>query len=64
MKKNELMNGDIVVLRSGAIAVVISNGNESYMLFRDSGFEFLDDYYDDEMINEIDNDAIMQVFRF
>lgn len=63
MKKNELMNGDIVVLRSGAIAVVIGQGEDAYLLFRHNGFEFLDDYYDDNMVYEEDEDAIMQVFR-
>ena len=63
MKKNELMNGDIVVLRSGAIAVVIIQGDDSYLLFKQGGFDYLDLYYDDDMMNESDDDAIMQVFR-
>lgn len=63
MKKNELMNGDIVVLRRGQVAVVIGHGKDAYLLFQETGFEFLDDYYDDDMIYEDDIDAIMQVFR-
>ncbi len=63
MKKNELMNGDIVVLRSGSIAVVIGSGDESYLMFQNSGFEFLDDYYSDDLVCEDFDDAVMQVFR-
>ena len=63
MKKSELMNGDIVALRSGSIAVVIGSGDESYLMFQNSGFEFLDDYYRDDLICEDFDDAVMQVFR-
>lgn len=63
MKKKDLMNGDIVVLRSGQIAVVIELEKEAYLLFQHNGFEFLSDYYDDDMIYEGNIDAIMQVFR-
>ena len=63
MKKNELMNGDIVVLSSGTIAVVIGEGNDAYLLYQYGGFEFLDEYYDEDLYNEIDEDMVMQVFR-
>ena len=63
MKKNELMNGDIVVLSSGSVAVVIGEGNDAYLLFQYGGFEFLDEYYDEDLYNEIDEDMVMQVFR-
>lgn len=63
MKKNELMNGDVVVLRSGSIAVVVGGGAEAYLMFQNSGFEFLDDYYSDDLICEDFDDAVMQVFR-
>lgn len=63
MKKNELMNGDIVVLHSGMLAVVICKDCEKYLLFQTSGFEFLDDYYDDDLIYEDGEDAVMQVYR-
>lgn len=63
MKKNELMNGDIVVLSSGNVAVVIGEGKDAYLLFQYGGFEFLDEYYDDELYNEMDEDMVMQVFR-
>lgn len=63
MKKNDLMNGDIVVMRSGLVAVVIGQGNEAYLLFQKRGFEFLDDYYDDNMVYMDNEDAVMQVFR-
>ena len=63
MKKNELMNGDIVVLSSGSVAVVIGEGEDAYLLYQYGGFEFLDEYYDDNLYNEIDDDKIMQVFR-
>lgn len=63
MKKNELMNGDIVVLSSGTVAVVIGEGNNAYLLYQYGGFEFLDEYYDEDLYNEIDEDMVMQVFR-
>ena len=63
MKKNELMNGDIVVLSSGSVAVVIGEGNDAYLLYQYGGFEFLDEYYDENLYNEIDEDMVMQVFR-
>ena len=63
MKKNELMNGDIVVLRSGYVAVVIGEGEDAYLLYQYGGFEFLDEYYDDDLYNEIDDDKVMQIFR-
>ena len=63
MKKNELMNGDIVVLSSGSVAVVIGEGNDAYLLFQYGGFEFLDEYYDEDLYNEMDEDMVMQVFR-
>lgn len=67
MKKNELMNGDIVVTRSGELAVVIRNEKESYLLYQMCGWESLDDY-DDDMVyllaeDEETPDAIMQVYR-
>ena len=63
MKKNELMNGDIVVLSGGNVAVVIGEGNDAYLLYQHGGFEFLDEYYDEDLYNEIDEDMVMQVFR-
>ena len=62
MKKNELMTGDIVVMRSGLLAVVIRNSKEDYLMFQNSGWESLTDYTDD-MVYEYDNDAVMQVYR-
>lgn len=67
MTKKDLMNGDIVVLRSGLVGVVIMNGDTSYLMFQNEGWEDLDIYYDDEMIytesNPNEEDAIMQVYR-
>ena len=63
MKKNELMNGDIVVLSSGSVAVIIGEGKDAYLLFQYGGFEFLDECYDDDLYNEMDDDKVMQVFR-
>lgn len=63
MKKNELQNGDLVVMRRGGIGVVIDNGEESLLLYVSGGFEVLDDYYDDDMVDDADDDAVMQVFR-
>ena len=62
MKKNELMNGDIVVTRNCKIAVVIGAGDDAQLLFQYGGFEFLC-FYDDEMVYGDDEDAVMQVFR-
>ena len=63
MKKNKLMNGDVVVLSSGSVAVVIGSGEDAYLMFQNSGFEFLDDYYNDDLVCEDFDDAIMKVFR-
>ena len=63
MKRNELKNGDIVVLREGMIAVVIDDGQEPYLLCTSGGFEILEDYYDDDLVCTVDDDAVMQVFR-
>ena len=69
MTKKDLMNGDIVVLRSGLVGVVIINGDTSYLMFQNEGWEELDDYYNDDMIapdfTEYDGepDSIMQVYR-
>lgn len=63
MKKSELMNGDVVVLRSGSKAVVVASVAEAYLMFQNSGYEFLDDYYSDDLVFEDFDDAIMQVFR-
>ena len=63
MKKNELMNGDIVVLSSGSVAVVIGKGENAYLLYQYGGFEYLDECYDDDLYNEMDEDMVMQVFR-
>ena len=67
MKKSELMNGDIVVTRSGEVAVVIYNDTEKYLLYQNSGWESLGDY-DDNMVylysrEEEGFDAIMQIYR-
>lgn len=63
MKKNELMNGDIVVLSSGSVAVVIGEGENAYLLYQYGGFEYLDECYDDNLYNEMDEDMVMQIFR-
>ena len=63
MKKNELMNGDIVVLSSGSVAVVIGESENAYLLYQYGGFEYLDECYDDDLYNEMDEDMVMQVFR-
>lgn len=63
MKKNELMNGDIVVLSNGSVAVVIGEGQNAYLLYQYGGFEFLDECYDENLYNEMDDDMVMQVFR-
>ena len=65
MKKN-LLTGDIVVLRSGNVGVVIRNEKEDYLLFQNGGWECLDDYSEDMMYLYSDSDktdAIMKVFR-
>ena len=64
MKKNELMTGDIVVMRTGLLAVVIRNEKEDYLLFQNGGWESMDDY-NDNMVCEYDpdSDAVMQVYR-
>lgn len=67
MKKNELMTGDIVVLKSGKLAVVIRNEKEDYLLYQECGWECLEDY-DDDMVYLYPSedgfvDAIMQVYR-
>ncbi|MGN0794276.1 MAG: hypothetical protein ACI4MG_07395 [Aristaeellaceae bacterium] len=63
MKRNELKNGDLVVMRRGGIAVVIDDGQAPYLLYVSGGFEYLDDFYDDDLVDEDNDDAVMQVFR-
>ena len=64
MKKNELMTGDIVVMRSDLLAVVIRNEKEDYLLFQNGGWESLDDYNNDMVyVYDPDDDAVMQVYR-
>ena len=71
MTKKDLMNGDIVVMANGSLAVVIKKENEpenSYLLYSDKGgYDFLDDYNDDMTYmypeNDDELDCIMQVYR-
>lgn len=63
MTKKDLMTGDIVVLKSGHLAVVIRNEKADYLLWQKGGWEDLDMYYDDDMVNTEEEDAIMQVYR-
>ena len=67
MTKNDLMTGDIVVLKSGNVGVIIKNEKEDYILFQDSGWECLDDYSDDMKYlypaDENSEDAIVRVYR-
>ncbi len=62
MLKKDLMTGDIVVLKSGNVAVVIRNEREDYLIFQNSGWEILDDYSED-MVYLYDDDAIVRVYR-
>lgn len=66
MKKNDLMTGDIVVMKSGLLGVVIRNSKDDYLMYQNSGWESLDDY-DDDMNwvydSDDDSDKVMQVFR-
>lgn len=62
MLKKDLMTGDIVVLKSSNIAVVIRNESEDYLLFQNSGWESLDDYSED-MVYLYEDDAIVRVYR-
>ena len=66
MKKNDLMTGDIVVMRSGILGVVIRSSGENYLMYQNNGWESLEDY-DDDMnwiyASDEDSDAVMQVFR-
>lgn len=66
MKKNELMTGDIVVMRSGLLGVVIRNAQEDYLLYQSNGLESLEDYDDD--MNWLygsgdDSDSVMLIYR-
>ena len=69
MKKNDLKNGDIVVLRSGLIGAVIlkESADESYILYSEAeGFDYLDSF-DEDMIYTLDAedvpDAVMLVYQ-
>ena len=66
MKKNDLMTGDIVVMRSGILGVVIRSSGENYLMYQNNGWESLEDY-DDDMnwiyASDDASDAVMQVFR-
>ena len=65
MRKADLMTGDIVVLKTGSLGVVIRNEKEDYLLFQAGGWESLDDYSEDMIYqySEDNTDAIMQVYR-
>jgi len=68
MKKSDLRNGDIVVQRSGTLAVVIE-GRETYLLYpyAEGGYDFLDDFNEDMTYRfpegKDDPSDIMQVYR-
>ena len=67
MKKNELMNGDIVVERSGHLGIVII-GEEEYIVFSgQQGADYLENYNEDMTYmypeGDVDPGDIMQVYR-
>ena len=63
MKKNELKNGDIVVLENGALGVMIRNEDQAYLMFQNGGRELLE-YYDDDMSCQwYHGEAVMRVYR-
>ena len=65
--KKDLMTGDIVVERNGALAVVIKTEKEEYLLYSNSGYDCLGDYNDNlaYMYSDKEEDPtdIMQVYR-
>lgn len=67
MTKKDLKTGDIVVQRNGFFAVVIRSEKDDYLLFPDSGYDWLEDYNDDMTYMYSDDgsgcDDIMQVYR-
>ena len=67
MTKKDLMTGDIVVERNGALAVVIKTEKEEYLMYSNSGYDCLDDYSNDltYMYSDKEEDPtdIMQVYR-
>ena len=63
MKKNELRNGDIVILRDGAIGFY--RVDEDVIIYQKSGYDSVDDMFDDDL-RSFDGEAefdIMQVYR-
>lgn len=50
-------------MSSGSVAVVIGEGQDAYLLYQYGGFETMDECYDDDLHNEMDEDMVMQVFR-
>ena len=47
MKKNELRNGDIVILRDGAIGFY--RVDEDVIIYQKSGYDSVDDMFDDDL---------------
>ena len=67
MKKNELMNGDIVVERSGHLGIVIIGADEYIVFSGQQGADYLENYNDDMTYmypeGAVDPGDIMQVYR-
>ena len=63
MKKNELKNGDIIILRNGELGLYLAE-LEAF-IYQESGYDYMETEFDDELANpyeEPDFD-VMQVYR-
>ena len=63
MKKEELVNGSIVVTREGYLGVVIKNDGEGYILYQEIGMDDLD-LFNEDLTSEADGEEwdIMEVY--
>lgn len=62
MKKEELMNGSIVVTRGGYLGVVIRDEDDGYILYQKIGIDDLADFNDDLTSKDGEDWDIMEVY--
>lgn len=65
MKREELRNCDLVVLRDGSLGIILERNDEVFILYQEMGFDILDLHYDEDMKEVMDGPEydIMQVYH-
>lgn len=65
MKKNELMNGDIAMMRNGLVALYLATEGREAFVYKESGFDFAEDAYNDDLTHRYDGPEwdVMRVYR-